>query len=92
MSLISQTNIAVSSNTGTVLSSIGPVTITSDTKTTVSGLSLILSSSVYTSVASDTILNVGSGLGTVTVKSPTKISMTAPLVSRGGRLTFDSTI
>lgn len=92
MSLISQTNIAVSSNTGTVLSSVGPVTITSDIKTTVSGLSLILSSTIYTSVASDITLNIGTGIGPLTVKSPTKIAMLSPLVGRGGRLTFDPSI
>lgn len=97
MSLISQTNIAVSSNTGTVISSSGPVSVTSDTLTTLSGLSLILSSSVYTSLASDTLIKIGSKgavnvtsiSGLVNVVSPTKISLLAPDVYRGGTLTFN---
>ena len=99
LSMISKTNVVVSSNLGTVVSSSGPVTVTSNNITTVSGPTLLLTSTLYTSVASDALIKVGSkGLvdiisstGLVNITSPTQISMLSPKVFRPLRLTFDIT-
>jgi len=71
LTMISQGRAILASNLGTyVTSSAGPVMITSNDITTVSGPTLLLTSTLYTSVASDLLIKVGSK-GLVDIMSST---------------------